>query len=168
MVAFPFALTSGVYNAIDENYPESKVCGILPKYNHYMQNIIKLSVLVCFAMPMTLISIMYILIGVTLWKSQKKSKQPNENNLVRNRFKTMLDKYKLKKDKHANNKLNVHLNCENNNIAECNSDFQIKNIENSTAKTKIIQNSSKSTVLFDKKKNLTAHNFEHVSEGIKI
>lgn len=71
VIALPFALTTGTYYAINENYPESKICATKTEYNTLMKNIILLSLLLFFVVPMTLISNMYILIGIKLWKSQK-------------------------------------------------------------------------------------------------
>ncbi len=71
--ALPFIFTTGVFHAIGD-YEESLLCGVLPKYGQFMNTIIKLSLLLFFVLPMTLISIMYILIGIKLWKSQKSLK----------------------------------------------------------------------------------------------
>jgi hypothetical protein len=68
--AVPFASTSGVYNAIQE-YPESKICYTLPQYTEHIKGILKLSVTLFFLVPMTLMSVMYIHIGIQLWKSHK-------------------------------------------------------------------------------------------------
>lgn len=71
LLAMPYAFTTGVYYQYPD-YVESKTCNILAKYKDFMKTVIQLSVLLLFIMPMTLISIMYILIGITLWKSQNK------------------------------------------------------------------------------------------------
>jgi neuromedin U receptor 1 len=71
VLALPYLFTSGVYFE-EHEYPESKLCGILKPYKNFMVNIIQLSVVFLFIVPMTLISIMYVLIGVTLWRSHAK------------------------------------------------------------------------------------------------
>ncbi|RNA35066.1 neuromedin-U receptor 2-like [Brachionus plicatilis] len=73
LLALPYAFMTGVYLEEDKN-PISKTCNIPKEYKHYMKNVIQLSVIFLFIVPMTLISIMYILIGVTLWKSQSRHK----------------------------------------------------------------------------------------------
>lgn len=73
LLAMPYAFMTGVYLE-EENNPISKTCNIPKEYKHYMKNVIQLSVIFLFIIPMTLISIMYILIGVTLWQSQSRYK----------------------------------------------------------------------------------------------
>lgn len=73
LLALPYAFMTGVYLE-EENNPVSKTCNIPKEYKHYMKNVIQLSVIFLFIIPMTLISIMYVLIGVTLWKSQSRHK----------------------------------------------------------------------------------------------
>jgi hypothetical protein len=70
-LALPYSFTSGVYYEYQE-FVESKTCGIYERYRIPMTFVIQLSVLFLFIIPMTLISIMYVFIGVTLWKSQLK------------------------------------------------------------------------------------------------
>jgi neuromedin U receptor 1 len=71
LCALPYYFTTGVYLEVKDS-PESKTCAILPDYTTNMSYVIVLSVLFLFIIPMTLISIMYVLIGLTLWKSQFK------------------------------------------------------------------------------------------------
>jgi hypothetical protein len=71
LLALPYSFTSGVYFEYPD-FVESKTCGIYEYYKVPMTYVIQLSVLFLFIVPMTLISIMYVLIGVTLWKSQLK------------------------------------------------------------------------------------------------
>lgn len=72
LIALPYLFTTDVYYEFAD-YPESKTCGILKEYKDPMKLVLQLSVLLLFIIPMTLISIMYVLIGITLWKSQKHS-----------------------------------------------------------------------------------------------
>lgn len=73
LLALPYLFTVGVYDYYDK-YPESRTCSIKKKYGEFMKTVIQLSVIFLFILPMTLISIMYVLIGITLWKSQTKHK----------------------------------------------------------------------------------------------
>ncbi|CAF0792431.1 unnamed protein product [Brachionus calyciflorus] len=73
LLALPYALMTGVVLE-DEQDPVSKTCNIIKQHKQLMKTVIQLSVLFLFIVPMTLISIMYILIGITLWKSQSKHK----------------------------------------------------------------------------------------------
>ena len=72
-ISLPYLFTTGVYIELD-GFPETKTCSTVEKYRDFMKTMIQLSVLVLFIVPMTLISIMYVLIGITLWKSSKNHK----------------------------------------------------------------------------------------------
>nr|QVK45901.1 G protein-coupled receptor [Proales similis] len=71
-LALPYLFTTGVYYEYPA-YAESKTCSILSKHKLVMTRVIQLSVVFLFIVPMTLISIMYVLIGVTLWKSSSRN-----------------------------------------------------------------------------------------------
>lgn len=79
LLALPYAFTTGVYYQLPD-YVESRTCNILAEHKNLMNRVIQFSVVLLFIVPMTLISIMYVLIGITLWKSQTKHKCYNSTN----------------------------------------------------------------------------------------
>lgn len=72
-ISLPYVFTTGVY-VDSEDFPETRTCNTEKKYLSPMTTMIQLSVLFLFIVPMSLIIIMYILIGITLWKSSKNHK----------------------------------------------------------------------------------------------
>jgi hypothetical protein len=96
LLALPYAITTGVYYKIDD-YEESKTCNTLIKYNDLMIRVIQLSVFFLFIVPMTLISIMYVLIGITLWKSHTKKNYTNRR-AINSRFRRIF----LRRNMNAN------------------------------------------------------------------
>jgi hypothetical protein len=76
-MALPYLFVMGVYFEYPE-YEETKACSILEAHRETMRIVIQLTVLFLFIVPMTLISIMYVLIGITLWKSQKKHRNMSQ------------------------------------------------------------------------------------------
>jgi hypothetical protein len=101
----PYLFVMGVYYEYPE-YVETKACSIVEEHREKMRIIIQLTVLFLFMIPMTLISIMYVLIGITLWKSQKKNRSLSSN--VTKSTKKLLNNndQQLKTDNLINNQSN--------------------------------------------------------------
>ncbi len=72
-ISLPYVFTTGVYVDSDD-FPETLTCNTLKTFVNPMTKMIQLSVLFLFIVPMSLIIVMYILIGITLWKSSKNHK----------------------------------------------------------------------------------------------
>lgn len=144
LLAMPYAFMTGVYLE-EENNPISKTCNIPKEYKHYMKNVIQLSVLFLFIVPMTLISIMYILIGVTLWKSQSKHKAGSyishqssytkKENKLTNRFNRKFRKKDTKilfglKSKNCKNLVEENMVNNDNLLPRNGSEFSVGDIRN--------------------------------------
>lgn len=105
-LALPYAFTSGVFIQM-EGYPESELCGSLKKHNKLMGNFLISYAFLFFIIPMTMISIMYVLIGIKLWHSQNKFQQQNTDSINgKKKFKTKIRKMINK----TNNSENIGLN----------------------------------------------------------
>ena len=89
ILSLPFVFTTDAYIDL-ENYEETRFCNIMKQYQNSMNTMIQIFVLAFFIIPMTLISIMYILIGITLWKSQKNHKSTFNDELTDSKSKKPL------------------------------------------------------------------------------
>ncbi len=74
LTSLPFALTTRAFYYLqhpttNEALAESHVCSTLPDYKDEMKYVIQLTALILFIVPMAVISILYVLIGVTLRRS---------------------------------------------------------------------------------------------------
>jgi hypothetical protein len=92
LLSLPYAFTSGVFRQL-EDFPESELCGSLFQFRDLMGQFIISYAILFFIIPMTMISIMYVLIGIKLWKSQVKfNGEYIDNRKKINKFKNLLVK----------------------------------------------------------------------------
>ena len=122
-LAMPYLFVMGVYYEYPE-YVETKACSIVEVHREKMRIIIQLTVLFLFMIPMTLISIMYVLIGITLWKSQKKNRSLSQTVAKSTK--------KLLNNNSSNNDNDKQLNSENliNSNESKNNRKKVKRIKN--------------------------------------
>jgi len=113
-LSLPFAFTSGTFLQLD-GYPESKLCGSLMTHRQMMSKFIISYAVLFFIIPMTMISIMYVLIGIKLWKSQIKFTNTKDSISTSVNSTRTSQAFRLKISKLVANKKRESLNNNNNN-----------------------------------------------------
>ncbi len=115
-LSLPFAFTSGTFLQLD-GYPESKLCGSLMTHRQMMSKFIISYAVLFFIIPMTMISIMYVLIGIKLWKSQIKFTNTKDSISTSVNSTRTSQAFRLKISKLVANKKRESLNNNNNNVS---------------------------------------------------
>lgn len=129
ILALPFTyLTNTEYLIQDE--PQSELCKPIDKYADYMYNLLLLSSIFLFILPMGLIITMYAMIGLTLWKSQS-----NNNPCSRvNSLKSTNSSYNHQLNK---NQLNIKTDLSANKLSAAASSVSLSNfLQSKTRQTR--------------------------------